>query len=114
MNNLLDRFFNYVSFDTQSKSGVRQVPSTDGQMKLARALKAELVELGFEQVTLSDHGCVMATLPSNVSWKAPTIGFISHLDTALTPVAKMLIHKSLKTIAAEILRWALVTKCCRL
>ncbi|MEG1655576.1 MAG: peptidase T, partial [Hafnia sp.] len=82
MNNLLDRFFNYVSFDTQSKSGVRQVPSTDGQMKLARALKAELVELGFEQVTLSDHGCVMATLPSNVSWKAPTIGFISHLDTA--------------------------------
>ena len=82
MNNLLDRFFNYVSFDTQSKSGVRQVPSTDGQMKLARALKAELVELGFEQVTLSDHRCVMATLPSNVSWKAPTIGFISHLDTA--------------------------------
>lgn len=82
MNNLLDRFLHYVSFDTQSKSGVRQVPSSDGQLKLACALQEELLALGLEQVTLSDHGCVMATLPSNVTWSVPTIGFIAHLDTA--------------------------------
>ncbi|QTF08210.1 peptidase T [Brenneria izadpanahii] len=82
MDKLLDRFLNYVSFDTQSKAGVRQVPSTDGQLKLARALQQELLELGFEQVTLGKHGCVMATLPSNVAWSVPTIGFISHLDTS--------------------------------
>ncbi|MGL4195292.1 MAG: peptidase T, partial [Edwardsiella piscicida] len=46
MNNLLDRFLNYVSFDTQSKPGVRQVPSTEGQLKLARVLQRELTALG--------------------------------------------------------------------
>ncbi|AIJ10333.1 MULTISPECIES: peptidase T [Edwardsiella] len=82
MNNLLDRFLNYVSFDTQSKPGVRQVPSTEGQFRLARALQSELLALGLEQVTLSEHGCVMATLPANVAWPVPTIGFIAHMDTA--------------------------------
>ncbi|MCL2900095.1 peptidase T [Brenneria tiliae] len=82
MDKLLDRFLNYVSFDTQSKASVRQVPSTEGQLKLARALQQELLELGFEQVTLSQHGCVMATLPANVAWSVPTIGFISHMDTS--------------------------------
>lgn len=82
MNNLLDRFLNYVSFDTQSKPGVRQVPSPEGQLKLARVLQSELTALGLEQVTLSEHGCVMATLPANVDWPVPTIGFISHMDTA--------------------------------
>ncbi|MGQ7197398.1 hypothetical protein ACUOA9_29425, partial [Escherichia sp. HC-TM1] len=28
MDKLLERFLNYVSLDTQSKAGVRQVPST--------------------------------------------------------------------------------------
>ncbi|GLY59238.1 peptidase T [Pectobacterium carotovorum subsp. carotovorum] len=82
MDKLLDRFLNYVSFDTQSKSGVRQVPSTDGQLKLARALQQELLELGFEQVVLSKQGCLMATLPTNVAWPVPAIGFISHMDTS--------------------------------
>ncbi|KHN56461.1 peptidase T [Pectobacterium fontis] len=82
MDKLLDRFLTYVSFDTQSKSGVRQVPSTDGQMKLARALQQELLELGFEQIVLSKHGCLMATLPANVAWPVPAIGFLSHMDTS--------------------------------
>ncbi|WP_350326597.1 peptidase T [Pectobacterium aroidearum] len=82
MDKLLDRFLNYVSFDTQSKSGVRQVPSTDGQLKLARALQQELLELGFEQIVLSKQGCLMATLPANVAWPVPAIGFISHMDTS--------------------------------
>ncbi|PVZ87997.1 peptidase T [Serratia sp. S1B] len=82
MDKLLDRFFSYVSFDTQSKANVKNVPSTDGQLKLARALQQEMMALGFEQVSLSEHGCVMGTLPANVAWSVPTIGFISHLDTS--------------------------------
>lgn len=82
MDKLLDRFFNYVSFDTQAKANVKSVPSTEGQRKLAKALQHELQELGFSQVSLSDHSCVMATLPANVSWPVPTIGFIAHLDTS--------------------------------
>lgn len=88
MDKLLDRFFHYVSFDTQSKVNVRQTPSTEGQMRLARGLYNELIEQGFEQVTLSDKGCVMGLLPGNVDWQVPTIGFISHLDTTPDFTAK--------------------------
>ena len=34
MDKLLERFLQYVSLDTQSKPGVRQVPSTEGQLSL--------------------------------------------------------------------------------
>ena len=88
MNNLLDRFLNYVSYDTQSKNHVRQVPSTEGQWRLARVLQQELISLGLSEVTLSDHGILMATLPANVDWPVPTIGFISHMDTSPDFTAK--------------------------
>ena len=39
MDKLLERFLHYVSLDTQSKPGVRQVPSTEGQWKLLNLLK---------------------------------------------------------------------------
>lgn len=82
MDKLLERFLQYVSLDTQSKPGVRQVPSTEGQWKLLRLLKLQLEEMGLVNVTLSDKGTVMATLPSNVPHAVPVIGFISHVDTA--------------------------------
>jgi len=57
-------------------------------MELAQLLRDELIALGLEQVSLSDKGCVMATLPSNVDWPVPVIGFISHLDTSPDFTAK--------------------------
>lgn len=88
MNNLLDRFLNYVSFDTQSKGNVRQVPSTEGQLRLAQRLCDELRALGLSDVGCSARGIVMATLPSNVTWPTPVIGFISHMDTSPDFTAK--------------------------
>jgi len=88
MNRLLDRFLHYVSFDTQSKSHARQVPSTEGQWRLAEELQSELKELGFKNVTLTDNCCVMGTLPSTVDWPTPVIGFISHIDTSPDFTAK--------------------------
>lgn len=88
MNNLLDRFLNYVSVDTQSKGHVRQVPSTEGQLRLAQQLCDELNALGLRDVSCSKQGIVMATLPSTVSWPAPVIGFISHMDTSPDFTAK--------------------------
>lgn len=82
MDKLLERFLEYVSLDTQSKPGVRQVPSTEGQWKLLKLLKIQLEEMGLNNVTLSEKGTVMATLPSNVSHDVPAIGFISHVDTS--------------------------------
>ena len=82
MDKLLERFFEYTAFDTQSKLNAKTVPSSTGQLKFARALAKELNILGFEKVTLSEHGCLTAIMPSNVDWDVPAIGFISHLDTA--------------------------------
>lgn len=82
MDKLLERFLQYVSLDTQSKPGVRQVPSTEGQWKLLQLLKTQLEELGLVNVTLSEKGTVMGTLPASVSGYIPAIGFISHVDTS--------------------------------
>ncbi|PSN09846.1 peptidase T [Siccibacter turicensis] len=82
MDKLLERFLHYVSLDTQSRPGVKQVPSTDGQWTLLRLLQSQLIELGLVDVTLSEHGTVMGTLPANIAKKVPAIGFISHVDTS--------------------------------
>lgn len=88
MDKLLERFLQYVSLDTQSKPGVRQVPSTEGQWKLLRLLQSQLEALGLVNVTLSEHGTVMGTLPSTVAKPVPPIGFISHVDTSPDFTAK--------------------------
>lgn len=82
MDKLLERFLQYVSLDTQSKPGVRQVPSTEGQWKLLNLLKEQLEAQGLVNVTLSDKGTVMGTLPANIDGDIPAIGFISHVDTS--------------------------------
>ena len=74
MDKLLERFLNYVSMDTQSNPG--------GQWKLLRVLKTQMEELGLVDVTLSEHGTLMGTLPTNVDHAVPAIGFISHVDTS--------------------------------
>lgn len=88
MDRLLDRFFHYVSFDTQSRANARQIPSTEGQTVLAKELQRELIDMGMTDVVLSDSGCLMATLPSNVSWSVPVIGFLAHMDTSPEVVGK--------------------------
>jgi tripeptide aminopeptidase len=80
--NLIDRFLKYVKFDTQSSEETGTTPSTPGQRVFAEALKAELEEMGLEDITLDDNCYLMATLPANTSNKVPTIGFIAHLDTS--------------------------------
>lgn len=88
MDQLLERFLSYVAVETQSKPQARQVPSSEGQWTLARQLQEELIALGFVDVSLSDHCCVMGTLPANVDWPTPVIGFISHMDTSPDFTAK--------------------------
>ncbi|WP_439257844.1 peptidase T [Lonepinella sp. BR2271] len=78
---LLERFLNYVSFDTQAKIGAKYSPSSPGQLKLAKFLAQELQALGLQDIQLSEHGILTAYLPSNVT-NAPTIGLLAHLDTS--------------------------------
>ena len=82
MNQLVDRFLKYVSFDTQSDETTGVTPSTPGQLVFAKQLKEELKSLGLTDITLDDNGYLFATLPSNVDKEIPTIGFIAHMDTS--------------------------------
>ncbi|MBQ1932367.1 MAG: peptidase T [Muribaculaceae bacterium] len=82
MNNLVNRFLDYVKFDTQSDELTNLTPSTPGQMVFAQYLEKELNAMGMKDVTLDDNGYLMATLPGNVDGNVPTVGFIAHLDTS--------------------------------
>jgi tripeptide aminopeptidase len=77
-----ERLLNYVSFDTRSDAGSDKIPSTDGQMVFARALKEELEGIGMTDVSLDNNAFLMATLPANTDDALPTVGFIAHLDTS--------------------------------
>ena len=80
---LKERFLKYVSFDTQSDERSETFPSTDKQKVLLSYLKEELETIGLREVTMDEYGYVMATLPATKDYEnVPTIGFISHVDTA--------------------------------
>ncbi len=79
---VVDRFLEYVKFDTQSDELTNLTPSTPGQMVFAQYLEEKLKELGLKDVSLDENGYLMATLPGNTTEEVPTIGFISHLDTS--------------------------------
>jgi tripeptide aminopeptidase len=81
--NITERFINYTKFDTQSAEDSETVPSTPKQLIFAKYLKEELEKEGLKDVEMDDMGYIYATLPANTKKKTPTIGFISHYDTAL-------------------------------
>lgn len=80
--NVVDRFLEYVKFDTQSDELTNMTPSTPGQMTFAHFLKEQLETLGLKDISLDDNGYLMATLPGNIDKKVPTVGFIAHMDTS--------------------------------
>lgn len=82
MEKLVERFLNYVTFDTKSEPSNQQCPSSPGQITFAEALKSELIALELTDVSLDENGYLMAKLPSNVDYTVPAIGFVAHMDTA--------------------------------
>ncbi len=79
---ITNRFISYVTIDTESDPKSTTTPSTKKQWDLANKLAQELKDIGLEDVSIDEHAYIMATLPSNVDHKVPTIGFISHFDTS--------------------------------
>lgn len=82
MKKVLERFLNYVKFDTQSKEGSETYPSTETQKVFAEYLKNELISIGMSDVEVDEHSYVFATLPSNIEKDIPPLGFMAHIDTA--------------------------------
>ena len=80
---VVDRFLQYVKFDTQSDEATNLTPSTPGQMVFAQHLEKELQSMGLKDISLDENGYLMATLPGNNGKEnTPTVGFIAHLDTS--------------------------------
>lgn len=82
MQRIIDRFVRYIQIDTQSDPENPAFPSTEKQWNLTHLLAKELNEIGMQEVSLDKNCYLMATLPSNVDFPVPTIGFIAHLDTS--------------------------------
>ncbi len=81
---ILDRFLDYVRYDTQSDETSDTWPSTAKQLELGRRLVDELRELGLRgvgeaQVTMDQNGYVLAELPGTVPGR---VGLCAHIDTA--------------------------------
>ena len=79
----VERFLEYVKFDTQSLEDAETFPSTSTQLELLRRLQDELLELGLDDVTMDEYGYVFATLPATSDKpELPVVGFIAHVDTS--------------------------------
>ena len=77
----LARFLRYVVIDTQATYGSETYPSRLEQLDLSRLLERELRDLGLDDIVLTTHGYVIATLPGTVVG-APTVALIAHVDTS--------------------------------
>ncbi|WP_026777615.1 peptidase T [Polaribacter sp. Hel_I_88] len=79
---IISRFIKYVTIDTESNPENPAFPSSENQWELAKVLEKELIEIGMQDVELDQNCYIMATLPSNLTYEVPTIGFIAHMDTS--------------------------------
>ena len=76
----IDSFFKCSSIPSQSDASVKTLPSSEGQMKLAKVLADDLKTLGLKDVAVNDNSIVTALLPKNKD-NIYSIGFVAHLDT---------------------------------
>jgi tripeptide aminopeptidase len=93
---LEERFVRYAGVGTQSADGMTETPSTETQLELQKILVQELTSLGAEDVRLTEHGIVIATVPATVDG-APKVAFLAHVDTALDYAAdnvKPVVHRN--------------------
>ncbi len=75
-----ERFFRYVSYDTQSDENSITIPSTLKQIDFAKVLKQECEEL-FDTVELANTGILYCFLDGDST--KDVIGLCAHMDTAL-------------------------------
>ena len=78
----VERFLEYVKYDTQSDENSKSFPSTEKQKILSADLVKELKEIGLKDANIDEWGYVIASLPSNIKKDVPAIAFIAHVDTS--------------------------------
>lgn len=96
MSTLLDRFLRYVQVETTAVEQTDEYPSSPGQLELGRTLADEMRGLKVTDVKQDEFGIVWGTIPGNVAG-APTIAWVSHMDTSPEFTAKgvkPVVHKN--------------------
>ncbi len=96
---LLENFLNYVEISSQSNEESKEIPSTEGQLVLAKKLAKELEELGAKNIRINEYGVLQAVIEARGvdEKKTPKIGWVCHLDTVdvgLSPDINPRIEKS--------------------
>lgn len=74
------RLMRYAAIDSQSDDDSPSSPSTPAQFGMLHLLRDELAAMGAADVTLTEYGAVLATIPATAP--GPTIAFLAHVDTA--------------------------------
>lgn len=80
---VVNRFLQYVSFDTTSDEASETCPSTGKQKKLAAFLVEELKNAGLADAHMDENGYVYAHLAASKGRESdPALALISHMDTS--------------------------------
>ncbi len=76
---LFKRFLRYIEYNSQS-SYTEEI--TPGQIKMAKDLYKEIVDMGYKNAQLTDHYYIFVRIPSNLpkDQKAPILGLTGHFD----------------------------------
>ena len=80
---VLERFFHYITIDTQSDEKCNDCPSTEKQKELAAILVEEMKQIGLTGCHMDEHGYVYGWCEAREGCEEwPAIGLIAHMDTA--------------------------------
>lgn len=97
---LLERFLNYVTYDTQSDHNSNTYPSTDKQLVLLNDLVEELKSLKIN-ASIDKYGYVIGKIPSNLDKNVPSLALIAHVDTSPDASGTNIIPKIIENYNGE-------------
>ncbi|MDR2898446.1 MAG: peptidase T [Spirochaetaceae bacterium] len=83
---VLERFLRYVRVWTTSDPRLADdgvMPSSEGQKEFAEILRKELTVIGVADITVTEHGYVLARIPASPGCEGmPSLCLLAHLDTS--------------------------------
>lgn len=80
---VLTRFFDYISYDTQSSETSGTTPSTEKQLVLADHICEDLKNCGISEVRRDSYGYIYARIPATPGMEQVIpMGLIAHMDTS--------------------------------
>lgn len=79
---VIERFLEYVKFNTTSNPSSSTIPSTPTQKEFGAFLVTQMQQIGIADAFMDEYGYIYGSVPANTDKPAPTIGLIAHMDTS--------------------------------